>query len=109
MTCRATIDGEHTCARSILDMTSANKTLERSPKTAIINTHSHRIEQIVTEALVDSLDERGYLADSFSDIQRPLPSHTGHRGHFERCLQRIQQLEPVGVGARDLENVCYCN
>ena len=88
---------------SILDMTSANETLSDRLKRQLSIHTLDKIEQIVTEALVDSLDERGYLADSFSDIQEALALPTPvTEDMFERCLQRIQQLEPVGVGARDL-------
>jgi RNA polymerase sigma-54 factor len=88
---------------NILDMIAANETLSERLKRQLSIHHLDRLEQIVTEALIDCLDERGYLADSFSDVQDTLALPTPlTEDIFQRCLQHIQQLEPVGVGARDL-------
>ena len=88
---------------SMLDMIAANETLSERLKRQLSIHNLDRLEQIVTEALIDCLDERGYLADSFSDVQETLNLPTPlTEDIFERCLQHIQQLEPVGVGARDL-------
>ena len=88
---------------SMLDMIAANETLSERLKRQLSIHNLDRLEQIVTEALIDCLDERGYLADSFSDVQETLNLPTSlTEDIFERCLQHIQQLEPVGVGARDL-------
>ena len=88
---------------SMLDMIAANETLSERLKQQLSIHHLDRLEQIVTEGLIDCLDERGYLADSFSDVQETLTVPTPlNEDIFERCLQHIQQLEPIGVGARDL-------
>ena len=88
---------------SMLDMIAANETLSERLKRQLSIHNLDRLEQIVTEALIDCLDERGYLADSFSDVQETLNLPTSlTEDIFERCLQHIQQLEPIGVGARDL-------
>ena len=88
---------------SMLDMIAANETLSERLKRQLSIHNLDRLEQIVTEALIDCLDERGYLADSFSDVQETLNLPTPlTEDIFERCLQHIQQLEPGGVGARDL-------
>jgi RNA polymerase sigma-54 factor len=87
----------------MLDMIAANETLSERLKQQLSIHHLDRLEQIVTEGLIDCLDERGYLADSFSDVQETLTLPTPlNEDIFERCLQHIQQLEPIGVGARDL-------
>jgi RNA polymerase sigma-54 factor len=88
---------------SMLDMMAANETLSERLKQQLSIHHLDRLEQIVTEGLIDCLDERGYLTDSFSDLQETLALPTPlNEDIFERCLQHIQQLEPIGVGARDL-------
>ena len=88
---------------SMLDMIAANETLSERLKQQLSIHHLDRLEQIVTEGLIDCLDERGYLTDSFSDLQETLALPTPlNEDIFERCLQHIQQLEPIGVGARDL-------
>ena len=88
---------------NMLDMMAANETLSERLKQQLSIHHLDRLEQIVTEGLIDCLDERGYLTDSFSDLQETLALPTPlNEDIFERCLQHIQQLEPIGVGARDL-------
>ena len=88
---------------SMLDMIAANETLSERLKRQLSIHQLDRLEQIVTETLIDGLDKRGYLADSFSDVQETLNLPTPlTEDIFERCLQHIHQLEPIGVGARDL-------
>lgn len=56
-------------------------------------------EQVAAEFIIGNLDERGYLQSSLEEIARQaglqLPV-------VERALQRVQALDPTGVGARDL-------
>ena len=88
---------------SMLDMIAVNETLSERLKRQLSIHQLDRLEQIVTETLIDGLDKRGYLADSFSDVQETLNLPTPlTEDIFERCLQHIHQLEPIGVGARDL-------
>ncbi len=49
--------------------------------------------------LVDSLDSRGYLDEDIDELSREMGASAELYG---RALQQIQQLEPAGVGARDL-------
>lgn len=63
-------------------------------------------EIILAEQLIGSLDEDGYL-------RRPLPAIVNdlafsqnistHSEELEKILEKIQQLDPAGVGARDLQ------
>lgn len=53
----------------------------------------------VCEYIIDSLDDDGYLRVSQNDIQDELEID---EDMFEDCLYNIQQLEPSGVGARNL-------
>src|SRR5690606_4302044 len=57
------------------------------------------VERAVAEAIADSLNDDGYLAESLEDICRSLDvdEETG-----ERVLHRIQAMDPPGVAARDL-------
>ena len=58
--------------------------------------------------LIESLDEDGYLADGLEDIAERLTAEDGPDATEElldrlRCaLKWLQNLEPLGVGARDL-------
>ena len=53
----------------------------------------------ICEYIIDSLDEDGYLRVKDIDIINALRIT---EEEFEECLKTVQQLEPVGVGARDL-------
>ena len=55
----------------------------------------------MAERIISSLDSNGYLTGSLEDILPPMsdPS-TVHLA--EKALEIVQQLDPVGVGARDL-------
>lgn len=61
------------------------------------------IDKQIAEALIRSLDDAGYLCDSLEDIfdmlSQELPIELED---VEVVLKFIQQLDPVGVGARDL-------
>jgi len=60
------------------------------------------------EALIDSLDDNGYLADTLEDIAARLAAGTDAATQDEvlaqlQCaLAWVQSMEPTGVGARDL-------
>lgn len=58
----------------------------------------------IGEALVDAIDDDGYLRASFDDIAAALPGPPAQWEHDEilAVLRQIQMLDPVGVGARDL-------
>jgi RNA polymerase sigma-54 factor len=57
------------------------------------------IDRLIGHALIDAIDEIGYLREHISEIAERLgtPSH-----RVEAVLGKIQTFEPSGVGARDL-------
>lgn len=60
-------------------------------------------ERLMGEAIIDAINESGYLEEPLADLQRTLAG----RGDFslaeiEATLKRIQLLDPVGCGARSL-------
>jgi RNA polymerase sigma-54 factor len=59
----------------------------------------------VAAALVDALDDDGYLVEPLAEVARNL-AREGIISHdeeeIERVLLLVQTLEPVGIGARDL-------
>lgn len=65
-------------------------------------------DQAAVMVLIESLDEDGYLADSLEDIAARLAPEDDPEAEEElidrlRCaLKWLQNLEPLGVGARDL-------
>ncbi|MBU0654957.1 MAG: RNA polymerase factor sigma-54 [Gammaproteobacteria bacterium] len=61
------------------------------------------IDKQIAEALIRSLDEAGYLCDPLEDIFEMLSQELPiELEDIEVVLKFIQQLDPVGVGARDL-------
>lgn len=60
-------------------------------------------ELAIGHALVDALNEDGYLTETLDDIELAIRGDAGFtRQEIERTLAKLQQLDPVGVGARDL-------
>jgi len=57
----------------------------------------------ITELLVDSLDDDGYLKQDLAELAALLPEELGiDEEELLVCLRHLQQLEPAGVGARTL-------
>ena len=56
-------------------------------------------EKYVCEYIIDSLDKDGYLNDDDNVISEELNIDLDY---FYKCLKYIQQLEPSGIGARNL-------
>lgn len=56
-------------------------------------------EQAIAEYLVDAIDERGFLAASLDEIAAALAVDAAA---VESVLEVVQDVAPVGVGARDL-------
>ena len=61
------------------------------------------IDKQIAEALIGSLDEAGYLCDTLEEVFAVLSNDLPiELEDVEIVLKFIQQLDPVGVGARDL-------
>ncbi|MBP6597685.1 MAG: RNA polymerase factor sigma-54, partial [Arenimonas sp.] len=62
----------------------------------------------IGEALVEAINDDGYLASPMEDIQAALsPEITAEAGEIETVLHIIQHFDPVGAGARTLSE-CLC-
>lgn len=60
-------------------------------------------DQAIAMALIDAIDEDGYLSVSLEDIQQALgPSDPPELDEIQAVLHQIQNFDPIGVGARDL-------
>ena len=57
--------------------------------------------RLMAERIISSLDSNGYLTGSLEDILPPM-SDPSALGLAEKALEIVQQLDPAGVGARDL-------
>ncbi len=65
--------------------------------------HFSEREVVIGEALVDSINDDGYLEADLEEIRESLDETPGVAiEEVERTLTKIQRLDPVGVGARDL-------
>lgn len=81
---------------------------ESNAATATLNEHLHaqvgaaardEREIFIARALIDRLDDAGYLAEPLIDIAAALGIPLAEA---ERALVLVQSLDPAGVGARDL-------
>jgi RNA polymerase sigma-54 factor len=57
------------------------------------------IERMIGHALIDSIDDSGYLSDSVIDISERLSTT---EEDVEKVLAKIQTFDPCGIGARNL-------
>lgn len=57
-------------------------------------------ERLVALALIDAIDDNGYLSLPLEEMEASLPGVD--RRSVEKVLQTIQRLDPAGVGGRDL-------
>ena len=65
--------------------------------------HLTPAQLMIGRAIVDALNDDGYLTDSLEEIATTLrPELDARPGDVEAVLQLVQQLDPVGVGARSL-------
>lgn len=63
-------------------------------------------EKIIAEFIVGSIDESGYLRRSLEDLVDDLAFTQGimvEKGKVETVLQKVQSIDPAGVGARNLQ------
>jgi RNA polymerase sigma-54 factor len=64
-------------------------------------------DRVVATSIIDSINDDGYLGTSIEDIHQGLVRELGEDADLEldeveAVLHRIQQFDPLGVGARDL-------
>ena len=60
-------------------------------------------EVIIGEAIIDSINDDGYLTADLEEIAASLDKETAiAASEIERTLTKIQRLDPVGVGARTI-------
>jgi len=67
-------------------------------------TNFSETDQLIARTIIDSIDEDGYLQTSTEDILAQLDSSLGiELDEIEAVLHRIQQFDPLGVAARNLQ------
>jgi len=61
-------------------------------------------DKLIALALIDSISEDGYLTASIADIQASLPQdRVTSEEEIVAVLKRIHHFDPIGVGARNLQ------
>jgi RNA polymerase sigma-54 factor len=61
-------------------------------------------DRAIAVAIIDALDDDGYLSCPLEEIRETLaPAVEADRAEIEAMLRMVQAMEPVGVGARDLQ------
>ena len=60
------------------------------------------LEKKICKYIIYSLDEDGYLRNFDSIILNAINKLKIDENMFLKCLDKVQQLDPIGVGARDL-------
>jgi RNA polymerase sigma-54 factor len=58
-------------------------------------------EALIGEALIDAINDDGYLTASLEDIQQSIDAEVTF-AEIETALEKVQALDPVGIGARSL-------
>jgi RNA polymerase sigma-54 factor len=60
-------------------------------------------DQAIGHAIIDAINDDGYLTDSLEEIRRSLlPDVSCEIAEVERVLLQVQSLDPAGVGARSI-------
>jgi len=61
------------------------------------------IDRVIAEVIIDSIDDKGYLAAPLEEIHQGLAEeHDIDFDEVEAVLHLVQTFEPAGIGARDL-------
>ncbi len=67
-------------------------------------THFSDTDEHIARIIIDSIDDDGYLTTSLEDIHKNLDSRLEiEHDEIKAVLHRIQQFDPIGVAARDLQ------
>ncbi|NRD75508.1 RNA polymerase factor sigma-54 [Shewanella sp. VB17] len=61
----------------------------------------------IATAIIDAIDERGYLTQSTDDILEAMGDPDIELDEIEAVLKRVQHFDPIGVAARDLSECLF--
>jgi len=60
-------------------------------------------EAVIGEALIDAINDDGYLTASFDDILDSIDKDAAvESAEIDEALRKVQRLDPIGIGARSL-------
>jgi RNA polymerase sigma-54 factor len=67
-------------------------------------THLSETDTLIADTIIDAIDDAGYLPTSIQEITDSLDkSLEVEADEVEAVLHRIQQFDPIGIGARNLQ------
>jgi len=85
------------------DWTETTTSLRDHLQEQLLGLRLSQRDQVLTQLLVDGLDDDGYLRQSFGDLALASDlSPPPEDDEFVAPLKLIQSMDPVGIGARDL-------
>lgn len=102
---------QHTATRStnidtpqFEDEDSSNESLQAYLMWQMALTPFSPVERIIATMLIDAINDDGYLISPLEDFHHSLSADVEgiELDEIEAVLHRIQQFDPIGVGARDL-------
>lgn len=80
--------------------TSYNPTLREDLMTQLNITEFNKEERLIAELIINNIDDNGYFISTVEEMANSLKIE---EEKIEEVLKVIQTFEPIGVGARDLE------
>jgi RNA polymerase sigma-54 factor len=97
--------GETDSGRDLLEkVTSSSASLRDHLVWQMEMTNFSESDEHIARIIIDSIDDDGYLSVSTEDILSNLDTRLDiEHDEIEAVLHRIQQFDPVGVGARNLQ------
>ena len=91
---------------SEIQISESEETLSNHLKTQLLILNLDEDDLFLTEYLIDSLDENGWINRDLFSISDDLLINLNlefSENEIEKCLKIIQTLEPFGIGARNLQ------
>ncbi len=91
--------------RGFENQSDAGESLQEHLQWQMRLTPFNDLDMQIAETIIDSINEEGYLTSSLDDILVALTLAEGEEvelDEIEAVLHRIQNFDPIGVGARDL-------
>ncbi|MDM8569914.1 RNA polymerase factor sigma-54, partial [Thiotrichales bacterium HSG1] len=87
----------------LLEQSSDSETLREHLYWQLGLTPFIELEHAIAVAIIDGIDDDGYLQASFEDISQSLGENNPVTDEqIETVLHRVQHFDPLGIGARDL-------
>lgn len=96
--------GGHGMAMDFENLSGDAETLHEHLRWQMLLTNFSETDQMLAEALIDAIDDDGYLGQSLEEIHESVSegSEEIDLDEVEAVLHLVQNFDPPGIGARDL-------